>query len=40
MQRSRALAPELRRVIARAVAADPDTYDEVFLGQGNADYCR
>ena len=29
-----------RRVIAAAVAGDPETYSEAFLGRPNADYCR
>jgi len=33
-----ARAPELRRVIASAVAADPETYSEAFLGRPNPEY--
>ncbi|KAI8463490.1 MAG: OTU-domain-containing protein [Monoraphidium minutum] len=39
MEASRAKAAELRRVIARVVAADPVTYNDGFLGQDNAAYC-
>jgi ubiquitin thioesterase OTU1 len=37
---SRTRAPELRRVVADAVAADEETFCEAALGRGNAEYCR
>ncbi|KAK9839310.1 hypothetical protein WJX81_006947 [Elliptochloris bilobata] len=40
MEGSRSKAAELRRVIAAAVAGDPEMYSEAFLGRPNADYCR
>ncbi|GBF96418.1 ubiquitin thioesterase [Raphidocelis subcapitata] len=40
MEGTRSKAAELRRVIAAAVAGDPFTYNEGFLGQDNEAYCR
>ena len=30
---------ELRKLIAQCVSSDPQTYNDVFLGQNNSDYC-
>jgi len=40
MDRSLREAPALRKVIADAVAADPFTYNDGFLGKENAEYCK
>eukprot|EP00850_Spirogloea_muscicola_P019722 SM000197S05465 [mRNA] locus=s197:174516:176135:+ [translate_table: standard] len=39
MERSRSRGGALRRVLARALAADPARFDAAFLGMPNADYC-
>lgn len=39
-QRNRKAATDLRKVVAEAVAADPEIYSEGFLGRSNADYCE
>ncbi|XP_020620581.1 ubiquitin thioesterase OTU1-like isoform X3 [Orbicella faveolata] len=31
---------ELRKLIARCVSSDPQTYNNVFLGRANSDYCN
>ena len=36
---SRGGAQQLRQLIAETVAADPETYNEAFLGKTNAEYC-
>ncbi|XP_060562412.1 ubiquitin thioesterase OTU1-like [Ruditapes philippinarum] len=33
-------APQMRELIAGIVMSDPDTYNEAFLGKGNANYCK
>ena len=33
-------ASELRKLIAKCVSSDPQTYNSVFLGQDNSDYCN
>ena len=38
MERSRAQAPKLRRIVADTVAADQLTFNEGFLGKDNAEY--
>ncbi|XP_036298229.1 ubiquitin thioesterase OTU1 [Pipistrellus kuhlii] len=35
-----ACAPEMRRLIARIVASDPDFYSEAILGKTNQEYCE
>jgi ubiquitin thioesterase OTU1 len=40
LSQSRTRAPELRRVIADAVAGDPVLFCEAALGRGNTEYCR
>ncbi|KAL3147363.1 hypothetical protein ABBQ32_002844 [Trebouxia sp. C0010 RCD-2024] len=40
MQGSRSHAAKLRRIIADAVAADPFTYNDGFLGKSNEEYCK
>ncbi len=39
VSQSRSSAPELRRAIADAVAADAEEFSEAFLGKPNAEYC-
>ncbi|KAJ4798649.1 Ubiquitin thioesterase OTU1 [Rhynchospora pubera] len=39
MEHNKHKAPELRQVIAAAVASDPTKYNEAFLGKGNEEYC-
>ncbi|KAL0908987.1 hypothetical protein M5K25_023505 [Dendrobium thyrsiflorum] len=39
MEHDQRKAPELRQVIAVAVASDPVKYNEAFLGKPNSDYC-
>ncbi|KAI0495200.1 hypothetical protein KFK09_025350 [Dendrobium nobile] len=39
MEHDQHKAPELRQVIAVAVASDPVKYNEAFLGKPNSDYC-
>lgn len=31
---------ELRKLIAQCVSSDPQTYNNVFLGRDNSDYCN
>ena len=31
---------ELRKLIAQCVSTDPQTYNNVFLGRDNSDYCN
>lgn len=31
---------ELRKLIAQCVSSDPQTYNNVFLGRNNSDYCN
>ena len=33
-------ASELRNLIAKSVSGDPQTYNPVFLGGSNSDYCN
>ena len=33
-------ASELRNLIAKSVSGDPQTYNPVFLGGNNSDYCN
>lgn len=33
-------ASELRKMIAQCVSSDPQTYNAVFLGQDNSEYCK
>ncbi|PNH03286.1 Ubiquitin thioesterase OTU1 [Tetrabaena socialis] len=40
MDRSRRRAAELRKVVAQAVASDPTTFNEGFLGKQVDEYCR
>ncbi|XP_044953609.1 OVARIAN TUMOR DOMAIN-containing deubiquitinating enzyme 2 [Hordeum vulgare subsp. vulgare] len=39
MENNKNKAPELRQVIAAAVASDPEKYNEAFLGKPNEAYC-
>ncbi|XP_023735668.1 OVARIAN TUMOR DOMAIN-containing deubiquitinating enzyme 2 [Lactuca sativa] len=39
MDHDKKKAPELRQVIAAAVASDPTKYSEAFLGKPNEEYC-
>lgn len=39
MEHNKHKAPELRQVIAAAVASDPVKYNEAFLGKNNEEYC-
>ena len=38
MERSRTVAPKLRRIVADKVASDPFEFNEGFLGKANVDY--
>ena len=40
MLRDTSYASELRNLIAKCVSGDPQTYNPVFLGHNNSDYCN